>query len=63
MYSDSSSHLNWHFASHDKLFLVLCEQLELGKLEPPDSQIGLSGLAIPGFLLHSTNSLDRSGLF
>jgi hypothetical protein len=52
----------WHFASHDKPVLVLCGQLELGKLKPPDSQIGMSGLAVPEFLLHSTNSLDRSGL-
>jgi hypothetical protein len=63
VYSNSNSHLNWPCASHDKPFLVLCGQLELGKLEPSDSQTKLSGLVVPGFSLHSTNSLDRSDLF
>jgi hypothetical protein len=63
VYSDSNSHSNWPFASHDKSFLILCGQLELGKLKHLDFQIGLSSLSIPGFLLHSTDSLDRSGLF
>jgi hypothetical protein len=62
VYSDSNSNLNWPFASHDNPFPVLCGQLELGKPEPPDSQTGMPGLAIPGFSLHSTDSLDRSGL-
>jgi hypothetical protein len=60
---DLNPHLNWPFASDDKPFLDLCGQLELGKLKPLDSQTGLSGLAAPRFSLHSTNSLDRSGLF
>jgi hypothetical protein len=63
VYSDSNSHLNWPFVSHGKPFLVFCGQLELGKPEPPDSQTGLFILAAPGFSLHSTDSLDRSGLF
>jgi hypothetical protein len=49
VYLDSNSHLNWPFASHDKTFLVLYGQLELGKPEPPDSQTRMSGLAVPGF--------------
>jgi hypothetical protein len=63
VYWDSKPHLNWPFASHDKPFLILCGQLELGKLEPPNSQTRMSNLAIPRFLLHSTDSLDRSSLF
>jgi hypothetical protein len=63
VFSDSNSHFIWPCASHHKPFLVLCGQLELGKSNPRDSQTGLSGLAIPGFPLHSTDSLDRSGLF
>jgi hypothetical protein len=60
---DLNPHLNWLFASNDKPFLDLCGQLELEKLKPPDSQTGLFGLAVPEFLLHSTDSMDRSELF
>jgi hypothetical protein len=63
VYSDSNPHLNWPFALHDKPFLALCGQLELEKSEPPDSRTGMSGLAVPKFLLHSTDSLDRNSLF
>jgi hypothetical protein len=63
MHPDLNPHLNWPFTSDDKPFSDLCGQLELGKLEPPDSQTGLSDLALPGFLLHLSDSLDRSGLF
>jgi hypothetical protein len=63
VYSDLNPHLNRPFASDDKTFLELCGQLELGKPEPPDSQTGLSGLAVPRFLHYSTDSLNRSGLF
>jgi hypothetical protein len=63
VYSDSNTHLNWPFASHDKAFFVLCGQLELEKPKHLNSQTGMSGLTIPGFSLHSTNFLDRSSLF
>jgi hypothetical protein len=60
---DSNPHLNWPSASHDKPFSVMCCQLELGKPEHSDSQTGMSSLTIHGYLLYSTDSLDRSGLF
>jgi hypothetical protein len=60
---DLNPHLNWPFSSDDKPFSDLCGQLEPGKSEPSDSQIRLSGLAVLEFSLHSTNSLDRNGLF
>jgi hypothetical protein len=41
----------------------MCGQLELGKPEHLDSQIGLSDLAVLGFSLHLTDYLDRSGPF
>jgi hypothetical protein len=63
VHPDLNPRLNWSFASNDKPFSDLCGQLELEKLEPPDFQTGLSGLAVPRFSLHSTDSLDRSDLF
>jgi hypothetical protein len=63
VYPDLNPHLNWPFASDDKPFSDLCGQLELGKPKPLYYQTELSGLAVPGFSLHSSDSLDRSNLF